>query len=254
MLAADSALIHAPHHDGSGLYVRGPGTPRLGDELRVRLRVPADPAAPPGSGCAACATANRTSSRPSGPGTTAPSRGSRRRWTWPTPCSATGGTWRTPTTPGRPNTAGSTPPGCTAGTCRTPTTSGSTPAAARRTGSRNRSCTRCSPTGSRDSGRREARGRMDGRLRLGHPGGGQRRKHQPPVLRRGPARHRGATGPPRGAGRQRPVPDPDLPRGVQPPLRRLELRHRRSAARRGRGPRLAGVRGARAWACAWWGT
>ena len=47
MLAADSALIHAPHHDGSGLYVRGPGTPRVGNELRVRLRVPAVP------GCAA---------------------------------------------------------------------------------------------------------------------------------------------------------------------------------------------------------
>ncbi|MFJ6418471.1 glycoside hydrolase family 13 protein [Paeniglutamicibacter sp. NPDC091659] len=43
MLAADSALIHAPHHDGSGLYVRGPGIPQLGDELRVRLRVPAEP-------------------------------------------------------------------------------------------------------------------------------------------------------------------------------------------------------------------
>ncbi|MFF5794370.1 glycoside hydrolase family 13 protein [Paeniglutamicibacter sp. NPDC012692] len=43
MLAADSALIHAPHHDGSGLYVLGPGNPGVGDEVRVRLRVPAVP-------------------------------------------------------------------------------------------------------------------------------------------------------------------------------------------------------------------
>ncbi|MGL3807673.1 glycoside hydrolase family 13 protein [Paeniglutamicibacter sp. R2-26] len=43
MLAADSSLALAPHHDGSPLHVRGPRIPQVGDELLVRLRVPRIP-------------------------------------------------------------------------------------------------------------------------------------------------------------------------------------------------------------------
>lgn len=46
MLAADSSLALAPHHDGSGLYAEVPGVLKLGDTPTVRLRVPAGAAGP----------------------------------------------------------------------------------------------------------------------------------------------------------------------------------------------------------------
>ncbi|WP_411732620.1 glycoside hydrolase family 13 protein [Paeniglutamicibacter sp.] len=46
MHAVDSTPSLQPHHDGSPAYVAGPAAPRLGQELRVRLRVPAGAAAP----------------------------------------------------------------------------------------------------------------------------------------------------------------------------------------------------------------
>ncbi|MFL4473632.1 glycoside hydrolase family 13 protein [Paeniglutamicibacter sp. MACA_103] len=46
MHAIDSTLSLQPHHDGSTAYVAGPPAPRVGRELRVRLRVPAGAAAP----------------------------------------------------------------------------------------------------------------------------------------------------------------------------------------------------------------
>lgn len=46
MLAADTSLALAPHHDGSALYAQTPAVLRLGDRVRVRLRVPAGAGAP----------------------------------------------------------------------------------------------------------------------------------------------------------------------------------------------------------------
>ena len=46
MRGIDSGLALQPHHDGSPAYVLGPAAPRLGEVLRVRLRVPAGAGAP----------------------------------------------------------------------------------------------------------------------------------------------------------------------------------------------------------------
>ena len=59
------------------------------------------------------------------------------------------------------------------------------------------------------------------------------------VVRRRPARHRGAARPHRVSRRVGRLPDPDLPSRHRPPLRREHLRAHRPAARRRRGPRHA---------------
>ena len=75
--------------------------------------------------------------------------------------------------------------------------------------------------------------------------GGARQEHRPRVVRRRPARDRAAPRPPRVARREPHLPDAVLPGRQHAPLRRVELRPRRPAARRRRRASLAHARGPR---------
>ena len=94
----------------------------------------------------------------------------------------------------------------------------------------------------RSSGTRPTRPpipRLGSPSRLGRTADRARPGHATRVVRRRPRRDRAAPRPHRGARRQRPLPDADLPGREHPSLRRGELRRSRPAARRRPRARLA---------------